>query len=101
MLSGSKRTIRRARALRRQLSLPEVLLWRVLRTRPAGLKFRCQQAAGPFVLDFFCHEVSLGLEIDGESHNRGNQPALDAERDEYLRRNGYRVLRIPAADVLS
>jgi very-short-patch-repair endonuclease len=83
------------------MSLPEVLLWRILRTRPAGLKFRRQQAAGPYVLDFFCHEASLAVEVDGESHNRGNQPAFDAERDEYLRRNGYHVLRIPAVNVLS
>jgi very-short-patch-repair endonuclease len=83
------------------MSLPEVLLWRELRKRPAGLKFRRQQAAGPYVADFFCHEAALVLEIDGESHNRGNQPDRDAERDAYLSRNGFKVLRIPAVDVLS
>jgi len=81
--------------------LPEVLLWQTLRTRPDGLKFRRQQAAGPYTTDFFCHEAGLVLEIDGESHNRGKQPQVDAERDDYLHRNGYRVLRIPAVDVLS
>jgi very-short-patch-repair endonuclease len=101
MLSGPKRTIRRARTLRREMSLPEVLLWQVLRKRPAALKFRRQQAAGPYVVDFFCHEAALVLEVDGESHNRGNQPQIDAERDEYLRRNGYKVLRVAAVDVLS
>jgi len=100
MLSGPKRTIRRARRLRREMSLPEVLLWQVLRTRPAGLKFRRQQAAGPYVVDFFCHAAALVVEIDGESHNRGDQPPIDAARDEYLRRSGIRVLRIAAADVL-
>jgi very-short-patch-repair endonuclease len=101
MLSGPNRTIRRARSLRREMSLPEVLLWRELRKRPAGLKFRRQQAAGPYVADFFCHEAALVLEIDGDSHNRGNQPDRDAERDAYLSRNGFKVLRIPAVDVLS
>lgn len=100
MLSGPRTTIRRARSLRRQLSLPEVLLWRVLRTRPDGLKFRRQQAAGPYVVDFYCHDVRLVVEIDGESHNRGDQPELDARRDEYLRRSGHRVVRIAARDVL-
>src|SRR5947209_11021933 len=100
MLSGPVRTIRRARNLRRQMSLPEVLLWRALRTRPAGLKFRRQQAAGPYVVDFFCHDAGLVVEIDGESHSRGNQPVIDAARDAYLHRNGYTVFRIPAAAVL-
>ena len=53
------------------------------------------------MLDFYCHEVALAVEIDGESHNRGDQPEFDAHRDEYLRRNGQRVLRIPAVEVLS
>jgi very-short-patch-repair endonuclease len=83
------------------MSLPEARLWHALRKRPAGLKFRRQQAAGPYVVDFFCHGSALVLEIDGESHNRGDQPERDAERDEYLRRNGYKVLRIPAIDALS
>jgi very-short-patch-repair endonuclease len=100
MLSGPTRTIGRARSLRRQMSLPEVLLWQVLRARPGGLKFRRQQVAGPYVVDFYCHDRRLVLEVDGEAHRRGNQPQIDAERDEYLRRNGHRVLRIPAVDVL-
>jgi len=83
------------------MSLPEVLLWNVLRDRPEGLKFRRQQAAGPYVADFFCHEAMLVLEIDGESHNRGKQPAMDAQKDEYLRSNGYKVLRISALEVLN
>ena len=100
MLSGPKKTIRRARNLRRRMSLPEVLLWKSLRTRPGGLKFRRQHAAGPYVIDFYCHEAALALEIDGESHRRGDQPAFDAEKDRYLELNGYRVLRVPAVDVL-
>ena len=101
MLSGPKSTIRRARALRRTMSLPEVLLWRVLRTKPGGLKFRKQQAVGPYIIDFFCHQASLAIEIDGEAHSRGNQPEIDVSKDEYLARNGYRVLRIAAVEVLS
>ncbi|MES2120727.1 MAG: DUF559 domain-containing protein [Pseudomonadota bacterium] len=101
MLSGPIHTIRRARSFRRQMSLPEVLLWRVLRTRPSGLKFRRQHAAGPYVVDFFCHEASLVVEADGESHSRGDQPQFDVQRDDGLRSNGYKVLRIPAVAVLS
>ena len=81
MLQGTDATLRRARALRGAMSLPEVLLWRVLRRRPGGLKFRRQQPAGPFVADFYCHEARLIVELDGEAHNRGYRPFRDGERD--------------------
>ena len=101
MFSGPKRTIRRARQLRGEMSLPEVVLWRALRTRPDGLKFRRQQAAGPYVIDFYCHESALAIEVDGDAHNRGDRPQHDAIRDAYLRSNGCRVMRVAAIDVLS
>jgi very-short-patch-repair endonuclease len=83
------------------MSFPEVILWKVLKTRPAGLKFRRQQAAGPYVIDFFCHEAHLVIEVDGESHRRGDQPEFEAQRDAYFEQMGFSVLRIPAAEVLS
>jgi very-short-patch-repair endonuclease len=82
------------------MSLPEVLLWRELRKRPAGLKWRRQHPAGPYVLDFYCPEVDLAVEIDGEAHERGDRPERDASRDEWLRLRKVRVLRINAAQVL-
>jgi len=57
MLHGPKFTQRRARALRRTLSLPEVPLWQVLRKRPAALKFPKQHPAGHYMLDFFARSV--------------------------------------------
>ena len=101
MLSGPTATIRRARRLRKAMSLPEVLLWQALRDRPAGLKFRRQQAAGRFVADFYCHSAELSVEVDGECHSYGDRPARDAARDATLDRIGVHVLRIPARDVLS
>ena len=100
MLSGPVETIRRARRLRRNMSLPEVLLWRELRKRPSGLKFRRQQAAAAYVTDFFCHSANLAVEIDGEAHSRGTAPTWDAFRDAQLARQGVRTLRIPAYEVL-
>jgi very-short-patch-repair endonuclease len=100
MLTGSADTIRRARRLRKAMSLPEVLLWQELRKRPGGLKFRRQQAAGPYVGDFYCHQADLLIEIDGESHSRGNAPQWDAKRDSHLKRQGVTTIRIPARDVL-
>lgn len=80
--------------------LPEVLLWQVLRRRPSGLKFRRQHPAGPYVLDFFCREAALAIEIDGANHDFGDRPIRDEEKNAWLQNEGIRVLRIPAIEVL-
>ena len=91
------KTVRRARALRRRMSPAEVKLWCELRMRPDGLKFRHQHPAENFSLDFYCAAARLVVEVDGEVHNRGNQPAFDTARDAFLARYGLETLRIPAA----
>ena len=92
--------IKRARKLRRQLSLPEVILLKALRQRPNGLKFRSQFPVGEITVDFACLSHRLVIEVDGEVHNRGDQPQRDAARDALLREKGFSVMRIPARDVL-
>jgi len=94
------RHVKRARAQRRQMSLPEVLLWQALRKRPAGLKFRRLFPFSAMTVDFACLERRLAIEVDGESHNRGDQPRRDVARDAILRKHGFGVLRVPVADVL-
>ncbi|TPG15770.1 endonuclease domain-containing protein [Sphingomonas oligophenolica] len=101
MLSASAITVQRARALRRTMTLPEILLWQALRQHPGGHKFRKQHLAGELVLDFFCAEAKLCIEVDGEAHDRGDQPAFDADRDAWLRLHAIDTLRITAADVLT
>jgi hypothetical protein len=49
------------------MTLPEVVLWQCLRQRPEGLKFRRQHPTGPYVLDFFCSDARLAIEVDGEA----------------------------------
>ena len=98
MRQTTKATVAKARALRRAMSPAEVALWQILRTRPAGLKFRHQHPAGPFVLDFYCAAKKLDVEIDGDSHEMGDNPARDERRDAWLRAKGYRILRIPAVE---
>jgi len=101
---GSPRVLRPetvlARQLRKEMSLPEVLLWQRLRGRKAGVKFRNQHPIGPYVVDFYCRENRLIIEVDGEAHNRGDRPARDDHRDALLRENGYRVVHVSAADIL-
>jgi very-short-patch-repair endonuclease len=89
-----------ARKLRREMSLPEVLLWEQLRAAKQGMKFRRQHPIGPYVADFYCSAAKLVIEIDGEAHDRGDRPERDIVRDAAMRNAGYEVLRISAADVL-
>jgi len=93
-------TARNARTLRRKMTLPEVILWRWLRQRPKGIKFRRQHPTGPYVLDFFCSDARLAIEVDGEAHSGGDRPVRDGTRDAWLRSAGIETLRIPASDLL-
>ena len=97
---ATSRSVQRARSLRRDMSLPEVLLWQVLRGRPSGLKFRRQHPTGPYDLDFYCSDARLAIEVDGQSHERGDRPERDAIRDGWLHEKRIGTLRIPASEVL-
>ena len=88
----------KARKLRQAMSLPEVLLWQELRRGSVGWRFRRQHSIGPYVADFYCHEVRFVLEVDGESHI--DRRVGDVERDRWLMERGYVVKRISAERVL-
>ena len=92
-------TVLRARELRREMSPAEVKLWCELRAKPDGLKFRRQHPAGPYSLDFYCATARLAVEVDGAFHDRGDAPARDAKRDDWLTRFGIETMRIPAREL--
>ena len=92
--------VKHARKLRKEMSLPAVLLWQQLQTRPGGFKFRREFPAKPYTLDFACLSARLGIEVDGFAHDCGDQPELDVERDRVMAERGFRILRIPAVEVL-
>jgi very-short-patch-repair endonuclease len=93
--------VKRARALRKEMSLPEVLLWVQLQKRPGGHKFRKQVPQKPYTLDLACLKVRLCIEIDGEAHNRGDQPKKDEIRDRIMAERGFRTMRFPAYEILN
>ena len=83
------------------MSPPEVLLWTRLRLlRGAGPKFRRQHPIGAYIADFYCAASKLVVEVDGAGHTDDAQIAHDRRRDAYMEQLGYRVLRVPAGDVL-
>ena len=77
-------TTGRARSLRRSLTDAEALLWRHLRSRQFGVKFRRQHPFGPYVLDFYCHAVHLVVEVDGSQHETSQGKGRDEERTRFL-----------------
>ena len=99
MLSGPRATVTKARKLRRTTTWPEIILWRRLRQRPEGFKFRRQHPAGAYVLDFFCSEARLAIEVDGIAHDMGAQPDRDQARDQWLKEQGVDTIRIAAGEV--
>ncbi|MEO6715901.1 MAG: DUF559 domain-containing protein [Novosphingobium sp.] len=95
------RNTTRARQLRQQMSLPEVLLWNLLRKAPDGVIFRRQHSFDEKItVDFYCAKAKLCIEIDGIAHDMGDNPQYDVERDAFLQELGLEVMRIPAAEVL-
>jgi len=82
------------------MSLPERLLWAQLRRQQTGFHWRKQHPAGSYDLDFYCDRAKLCVEVDGETHDRGDHPVRDARRDAWLAACGVMTLRVPAAEIL-
>lgn len=83
-----------ARQLRGQATDAEQLLWRLLRGQQIeGAKFRRQHPLPPYILDFYCHELKLAVELDGGQHNEPAAMQRDARRTAYLQERGIEVLR--------
>jgi very-short-patch-repair endonuclease len=86
----------RSRELRRKQTKAECFAWYVLRDRRTlGFKFRRQVPTDEFIVDFYCDELRLVIEIDGDVHGKAGQHVRDMMRDERLAELGYTVLRIP------
>lgn len=75
-------------------------MWRQLRSRQlCDLKFRRQHPIERFILDFYCHEHQLAVEIDGDSHTDPAQQRYDQARTDWLTEQGIRVIRFSNRDV--
>ena len=93
--------LKNARMLRKSLTDAEQLLWSILRARRfLDLKFRRQHPIAPYILDFYCHELKLAIEIDGGQHNTDAGRAADEKRSLFLIQQGITVLRFWNNEVL-
>ncbi len=89
-----------ARDLRRGMTPSEDMLWNALRGRRLnGLKFRRQHPLDRFIIDFYCVERHLAVELDGGIHATAGQVARDGERTVWLNARGIRVLRVTNDEV--
>ncbi|MDX1909484.1 MAG: HsdR family type I site-specific deoxyribonuclease [Bacteroidia bacterium] len=89
----------RARELRQAGNLSEVLFWKQVRNKQfKGFDFDRQKIIGNYIVDFYCTNCRVVVEIDGSSHD--DKQSYDAERDAYLQSLGLQVIHIPVADVL-
>ncbi len=85
-----------ARRLRGRQTPAEEVMWEVLRGRKfLGLKFRRQHRVGTFIIDFFCQEQRLVIELDGGVHSTAEQAAIDENRDAFFEEVSHTVLRFP------
>jgi very-short-patch-repair endonuclease len=87
-----------AREQRQKPTAAEQALWAAIRGGALGVRFRRQHPMGDFVLDFYCDEARLAVEVDGPDH--AARAGYDAWRDEQLARQGVRVMRVTPEDVL-
>jgi adenine-specific DNA methylase/very-short-patch-repair endonuclease len=97
----SDELLQACRDLRKNSTDAEQLLWNLLRDRYLhGVKFRRQHPIGRFILDFYCHEFKLAIELDGGGHNEQQQRQYDEQRTKALEGEGIKVLRFWNHDVL-
>ncbi len=83
----------RRQKLRNDAPATEKIFWGFLKGEKLGRKFRRQFGVGTFVLDFYCPEAKLAIELDGASHDSEEARMYDHDRDRYLQQFGIRILR--------
>ncbi|MCL5127560.1 endonuclease domain-containing protein [Algibacter sp. L4_22] len=86
-----------ARQLRKNSTLPEVLLWQKIKQRAYGVQFHRQVPMLNYITDFYCHEIGLAVEIDGSSHDHSF--LYDAKRQGELEAYGVTFLRFSNEEV--
>ena len=89
-----------ARDLRNNSTRSEIFMWQMLKRKSLmGYDFHRQKPLGNYIVDFFCYELMLSIEIDGYSHSFSNVYSRDIEKEKWLNNKGITVLRFTDEDV--
>lgn len=99
--NASDEILRRAKLLRKEMTETEALLWDELRNFKLGIKFRRQHPIGRFIVDFYCHQAKLVVEIDGSVHQLETQKERDENRTYELQKLGLKVIRFDNQDIIT
>lgn len=88
-----------ARKLRKSAVLSEVILWKAIKKRSFGIEFHRQVPIDNYIVDFYCHELMLAIEIDGSIHELEEVKANDIVRQKRLEQLGINFIRFEDFDV--
>lgn len=100
--NSSKASFKDAKVLRRSQTKAEALLWEALRNKKInGLKFRRQHPVCSFIVDFYCHEANLIIELDGSIHDEPEVIKRDNMRTDVFKENSLKVIRFKNEDVMN
>lgn len=91
----------RRKELRNSLGLPEIILWNQLKSSKLGVKFRRQYGVGLYVIDFYCYEKHLGIELDGETHNNNLAQQYDKIRTDFIEQHNIKIIRFQNLQILN
>ena len=94
----TKAKLERAKELRREMTPAEKLLWQQIRANKLGVRFRRQQVIQGFIVDFYCHQAGLVVEVDGDIHDL--QKGEDERREKVLSEMGLRIVRFGNDEVV-
>ena len=100
-LGASPLIFERARLLRKNQTQAELVLWEYLRKHPFGKKFRRQHPLKIYIVDFYCHQLKLVIEVDGAIHDQEQMQVKDMIRQKSLESDGLIVLRIRNEDIFA
>jgi len=91
---------RKRQRLRNESPRAEQLLWLNLKGKQLhGFKFRRQYSIGPFIVDFYCPDLRLAIEVDGDSHFEEGAEEYDKRREKYIKRSDIKFLRFTNSDI--
>jgi very-short-patch-repair endonuclease len=96
----NRELVSNARALRNNMTRAEIILWSRLREKKInGYKFRRQQPIFDYIVDFYCPELKLIIEVDGEIHSLPEKTIYDSKRDNILNINGFHIIRLSNLEI--